>query len=107
MTVTLCRGGRCGGDKHPDFDHEAQLALIEAAAQAHRAAECRTTDCLALCSASNVVIIRDGRERFFLGRTAGDSATKMLAEWLASGGGPLPDQLRRHLIDPVQEFEES
>ncbi|MCB0992555.1 MAG: hypothetical protein KDB16_16365 [Acidimicrobiales bacterium] len=106
LVVTVCRGGRCGGDKHPDFDHPAQIAAVAAAVEARGAGSVRVGDCLAMCSASNVVVVRSGRTTRFLGRMADDRATAALCQWLEGGYPDLPAPLAAHLVDPASEFEE-
>lgn len=106
LKVTVCRGGRCGGRKHPGFDHDSQLADLEAAA-ARVDGICQTTDCLALCSASNVVVVARNRERTFLGRTAQVDRAMAIRDWIAAGATtPLPAAVAAAVIDPKLEFEE-
>ncbi len=102
----VCRGGRCGSAKHPDFDHDRQLASLGTAAELGGGTSSET-ECLALCSASNVVVIRKGADRVFLGRAANLDATNAIASWLADGAPkPLPEPVRALVIDPDEEFEE-
>lgn len=106
LVVTVCRGGRCGGPKHPDFDHAAQITALSAAVEALGTGSVRVGDCLAMCSASNVVVVRKGRITRFLGRMADDHATAALCQWLEGGDIELPEALAAHLVDPASEFEE-
>ena len=93
------------GPKHPGFDHDAQLALLTAAA-ASAGGSVRTTDCLALCSASNVVVVRTGGERIFLGRTANLATSEAVAAWIAAGAPSGDASVGSWVIDPQYEFEE-
>jgi len=106
LSVVVCRGGRCGSAKHPDFDHDAQLASLRTAAELGGGTTSET-ECLALCSASNVVVVRNGEDRVFLGRAANLDATNAIASWLANAApSPLPEPVKALVIDPDREFEE-
>lgn len=87
--VQVCRGCCCGTAKHPDIDHDAQLAAISAVAQT------RTIECVGECANSNVVIVRPAPgELVWFGGITDDALTTELCEWLAAGAAlPLPPNL--------------
>ena len=89
------------------MDHEGQLEALRAAVDDQTGVSLTVTDCLALCSASNVIVVRHGRERQFFGRAASDEATAAFADWIDDGLGPdAPDAVRPWVIDPAREFEQ-
>ena len=58
LTALICRGCCCGtARKHPEIDHEAQLAGLRAAVAA-AGGRLRVTECLGPCERSNVVVLR-------------------------------------------------
>jgi hypothetical protein len=91
--VTVCRGCCCGtAGKHPDVDHAAQLADLEAGIG--DAGRVRVSDCLDSCEHSNVVVVGPSTA----GRRAGARPTWLLGvldrasvadivTWVR-GGGP-------------------
>jgi hypothetical protein len=85
LSVLVCRGCCCGTDKHPDVDHDGQLAQLEAAG-----ARCHVVDCLGPCDRSNVVVVRRDEARWWFGEVF-DAGP--LAAWVAQGAAgepPLP-----------------
>ncbi len=103
--VLVCRGCCCGTDKHPDVDHDRQLALLRAAARAGQV-ELRVTECLGPCGNSNLVALwhADG-SRSWLGEILDAEATGALVAWIATGAGsadrPKPlDRRSLHRLDP-------
>lgn len=107
--VTVCRDCCCGStDKHPDVDHDRQLAALrEAAAGRHRV---RVSECLDVCDWSNVVVInpspaarRAGARVVHLAEVLEDDTTSAVTDWLDAGGpgvAPVPDALSRHVFRP-------
>lgn len=106
-TVLVCRGCCCGTErKHPDVDHAAQLAALEAAVVGVPGGRVRVVDCLDECSRSNVVVVRDRATgtRVWLGEVNEAAVTDALADWLAAWettGGALPAALAAHAFVPA------
>ena len=87
FSVLVCRGCCCGTSrKHPDVDHEAQVAMLSSGAQ-QGGGRFRVVDCLDECSASNVVVVRrrDGHSAIWLGAVLSADDTAAVADWLARG----------------------
>ena len=85
--VLVCRGCCCGSErKHPDVDHDEQVAEISAVART------RVVECVDECLYSNVVIVRPGPgESIWLGRLNSATLTAELCDWLDAGAPqPLP-----------------
>jgi hypothetical protein len=85
--VLICRGCCCGSaDKHPDTDHDEQVAAISSVAHT------RIVDCLDECLYSNVVVVRPSPgESVWLGRLNSSTLTSELCDWLDAGAPqPLP-----------------
>lgn len=86
--VTVCRGCCCGTvRKHPDVDHDAQLAVLRAAVPV------QVADCLNACERSNVVVVqptplarRLGARPVWLGDVLDDATLSAVADWAAAGG---------------------
>ncbi|MEM7093655.1 MAG: hypothetical protein AAF567_11690 [Actinomycetota bacterium] len=75
------------------MDHDGQVArLQEAAAQV--GARFHTVECVGPCERSNVVIVRTGSQRRWLGHL-GDAEVAVLADWVASGDGELSPAVAR------------
>ncbi|MFV2018640.1 hypothetical protein [Micromonospora sp. LOL_023] len=99
--MTVCRGCCCGTvRKHPDIDHDRQLALLRSAVPV------QVADCLNACERSNVVVVqptplarRLGARPVWLGDILDDATLSAVAEW-ATAGGPghraLPGRLGPH-----------
>jgi (2Fe-2S) ferredoxin len=93
VRVLVCRDCCCGTTrKHPDTDHDAQLAAVS------EVAKVRVTRCLGECSQSNVIVARTQRSTWaWFGHLVTPSATKALCDWLAAGAPlPVPDTLAVH-----------
>jgi hypothetical protein len=110
LTVYLCRDCCCGTTrKHPEVDHEAQLASLRAAVAALPGAALRTTRCLDACQHSNLIVLRTidgGRPRtLWLGEILAEADTAALCRWIEDGGPtqPLPPALLRRRVQPRQE----
>jgi hypothetical protein len=102
LSIVVCRDCCCGNlRKHPEFDHDAQLAEIRAAMEGR--GKVRTSTCLDACEHSNVVVIseRHGlkQKNTWLAGILGPELTRLLADWLRAGG-PLPDALARLRFSP-------
>lgn len=105
IAVTVCRGCCCGTEKHPDTDHEGQVAQLERAGL-----RVRVADCLDVCEHSNVVVVHAGSGRgmrpVWLGGVLDEETTGQVAAWVARGGpgvARVPDTLRRQVIErPVR-----
>ncbi|MEV0133106.1 hypothetical protein AB0H83_32170 [Dactylosporangium sp. NPDC050688] len=105
--MTVCRDCCCGStDKHPDVDHDAQLATLRAGVGRHRV---RVSECLSVCERSNVVVVqpspvarRGGARPVYLGDVLDREAVDAVTEWLTAGGpgvAAMPDRLHAHLFD--------
>ncbi|MFI9362731.1 (2Fe-2S) ferredoxin domain-containing protein [Kitasatospora sp. NPDC053057] len=99
-TVVVCRGCCCGSArKHPDTDHDGQLASLRAAAEASGGAlAVRTTDCLDACPQSNVIVVQPstrGRTRggraVWLGWALDDDGIDLVIGWALAGGPGIAD----------------
>ncbi|MEM8707007.1 MAG: (2Fe-2S) ferredoxin domain-containing protein [Actinomycetota bacterium] len=96
-SVLVCRGCCCGSaTKHPEMDHDGQTSRLRAATAAV-GARFNTTDCLGPCERANVVVIRDGQRRRWLG-DLGDADVDALAEWIAA---PDTDELPAAIVPHV------
>lgn len=106
-TLTVCRDCCCGSTgKHPDVDHDAQLATLRAGAGRHRV---RVSECLSVCERSNVVVVqpspaarRGGARPVYLGDVLDREALDAVTGWLTAGGpgvAAMPDRLRTHRFD--------
>ena len=106
--VLLCRDCCCGTAKHPDVDHDAQRAALEALddrdGRHGPRIRVRVVDCLDECQNSNVVVVRDFTARRSAGRRPSDvwlggvldpETTAEVVAWVRDGGD-LPTALRRH-----------
>ena len=91
-TVTVCRDCCCGSTaKHPGVDHEGQLReLRDSLPQPHRV---RVSDCLDVCSQSNVVVVhptpqarRNGARPVWFGLVVDGAVTADITEWVRAGG---------------------
>ncbi|WP_203336569.1 (2Fe-2S) ferredoxin domain-containing protein [Nocardioides limicola] len=111
-SVTVCRGCCCGTvEKHPDFDHEEQLATLRSGVS-----RVVVADCLGSCDRSNVVVVspdpaarRAGARPVWLSRMLTVAATQAVLDWVADGGpgvADLPPALRaRQLVGASAEPE--
>ncbi|MER7760453.1 (2Fe-2S) ferredoxin domain-containing protein [Streptomyces sp. NPDC097619] len=111
-TLVVCRGCCCGNSrKHPDVDHDRQLARLEsAAAESGGTLAVRTSECLGPCEQANVIVVQpsaEGRRRgaraVWIGWAKDDDCTDALLEWAAAGGPgvtPLPPVLDLQRIEP-------
>ena len=86
VRVLICRGCCCGTErKHPETDHEGQVAAISAVART------RVVDCVDECAHSNVVIVRPGDgSSVWLGGINDAALTDALCEWLVDGASQPP-----------------
>jgi hypothetical protein len=102
--VTVCRGCCCGTTAaQPDVDHERHLALLKAVP----GARVRTSQCLAACELSNMVVVNpsaDGRANggrpAWLGGVVTDEEITLIAGWVEAGGpgvAPMPADLSLNL----------
>jgi (2Fe-2S) ferredoxin len=92
-TVTVCRDCCCGSStKHPDTEHNGQLAILRASGVLVRVSEC-----LDVCEHSNVMVVHR-RRRVWLGGIHDPETTKWVGAWAVSGG-PIPDALRPFVIE--------
>ncbi len=108
--LTVCRDCCCGDrGKHPDVDHDAQLAVLRRAVGArHRV---RVSECLKVCERSNVVVVhptvaarRAGVRVVHLGDVLDDTLVAAIAAWLDAGGpgvSPPPAPLAERVFDPA------
>jgi hypothetical protein len=112
LTLLVCRGCCCGtASKHPDVDHDEQLATLRSAA-AHRAsARMRVVRCLGQCHESNVVVVKHrrptGGSATWLGRVLAPEAVGAIAEWVMdrTNQGEVPPSLRRLVFEPTDAQE--
>jgi (2Fe-2S) ferredoxin len=108
LTVTVCRGCCCGTDKHPDVDHEAQLATLRTGLAGN--ARVRVSDCLDACERSNVVVVQPspagraaGGRSAWLGGVLDPEVVAYLADRVGAGGPGVvapPAALRTHIGPP-------
>ena len=86
VRVLICRGCCCGTErKHPDTDHDGQLAAISEVART------RVVDCVNECAFSNVLIVRPGDgSSVWLGGINDVSLTDAVCEWLVGGASQPP-----------------
>ena len=108
--LTVCRDCCCGdAGKHPDVDHDAQLAAIRrAVGERHRV---RVSECLKVCERSNVVVVhptpaarRAGARVVHLGDVLDDDLVEAVVTWLDGGGPgvvPPPVLLCERVFDPA------
>jgi len=108
--LTVCRDCCCGSaDKHPEVDHDAQLAAIRSAAGGRH--HVRVSECLKVCERSNVVVVhptpaarRGGARLVYLGDVLDDALIEAVAAWLDAGGpgaAPLPPALQDRAFNPA------
>ena len=107
--LTVCRDCCCGNtEKHPDIDHDAQLAAIQGAVgERHRV---RVSECLSVCERSNVVVVhptpaarRCGARLVYLGDVLDDDLVQAVAGWLDDGGpgvAAVPATLTERVFKP-------
>lgn len=90
--VRMCRGCCCGTvRKHPDVDHDAIAAELDAATGVHNPVA--RVDCLWACEHSNVVVVNpaaEGRRRgarpAWVTQVNTVERARSLADWIRSGG---------------------
>lgn len=94
--VVVCRGGDCGSRrKHPEVDHQAQLAAIREGVGA--GASVVVSRCLDACDHSNVVVVlpgsagRDFAEPVWVGEVNDQATTAEVIEWVQQGGPGIVD----------------
>lgn len=109
-SVLVCRGCCCGtARKHPDVDHDGQLAAWRHAAAVGGHTRVHVVGCLDACERSNVVVVRDrpGGRRRWLGDVTTPEATVALATWIASGAdvADLPPTLAARAFEPNRRTE--
>ena len=106
VTVTVCRDCCCGtARKHPDVDHDAQLAQIrEGVGQlGNSSGRLVVSQCLLACDRSNVMVVtpapgaRNGGARpVWLFGVLNTEQTQAVVDWVQAGGpgqAALPDAL--------------
>jgi uncharacterized protein DUF6925 len=98
LSVLVCRGCCCGTSaKHPDVDHDEQLAAMRAAAARAGNVKLWVVDCLGPCERSNVFVVRRGPRRWWFGEVLSDTTVDALCAWAEAGAaGDVPSSLRRH-----------
>jgi hypothetical protein len=108
--LTVCRDCCCGSaEKHPEVDHDAQLAAIRhAVGDRHRV---RVSECLSVCERSNVVVVhptpaarRGGARLVHLGDVLDDDLVQAVAGWLDAGGpgvAAVPEALTERVFNPA------
>ena len=108
--LTVCRDCCCGSaEKHPEVDHDAQLAAIrDAVGDRHRV---RVSECLSVCERSNVVVVhpspaarRGGARLVHLGDVLDDGLVQAVAGWLDAGGpgvAAVPETLAERVFNPA------
>ncbi|MEV7611714.1 (2Fe-2S) ferredoxin domain-containing protein [Streptomyces sp. NPDC089799] len=111
-TLVVCRGCCCGTvRKNPGTDHAAQLARLQAAADASDGRlAVRTVDCLGPCAQANVIVVqpttearRRGARAAWFGWVLDDTATDEVIDWALAGGpgtATPPPALDLHRIEP-------
>lgn len=114
--VTVCRGCCCGTfAKHPDVDHDAQLATVRAGVAGCGAV--RVSTCLDSCEHSNVMVVtpspagrRAGGRPVWLGGVLDEQATALVAEWVRAGGPGIadcPEPLGRYVFRPPRRVRQA
>jgi len=97
-TVLVCRGCCCGTERRlPGVEHERHLDRLRA--DADGVAQVRVVDCLGPCERANVVEIRRGTDRTWLGQINTDRQIDSLVTWLRSADTGLPADLAASQID--------
>jgi len=101
--VQVCRGCCCGTEKHPDFDHHAQVTAISATAPT------RVIECVGECANSNVVIVRpQPGELVWFGGITTPALTAELCEWIEDGAPqPMPPNLEDHAFLNATKYARS
>lgn len=97
LSVQACDGCCCGTSrKHPHVDHAGQRERLQAATVA-AGGRFRTVDCVGECSFSNVVIVRRGSRRWWVGQVLEPQVEDELCAWVSAGarGTPPPVVLDR------------
>jgi hypothetical protein len=116
-TVTVCRGCCCGSPtKHPDIDHDAQLAQLRTGVSA-TGAQLRIADCLDACEHSNVVVLTPtsaarghGGRPVWLGEVLDPATIDEVIAWVAAGGPTnttAPTGLDQHLFSPTRQVRKA
>lgn len=92
VRVLLCRDCCCGTlTKHPDVDHDAQEALLRAAA-VERGGKLVRTRCLGVCERSNVVVVKTESHTVWFGDTLTPERTRQIARLVLDGTPELAPQ---------------
>ena len=112
LTVLVCRGCCCGTTrKHPDVDHDGQIASLRETAE-RVGARLQATDCLGPCERSNVVLLRTRAggttSTIWLGGVLTPEQTSALAEWISTRPeetSSLPPELAGLAFQPTAEDE--
>lgn len=97
LSVQACDGCCCGTSrKHPHVDHPGQRERLAAATVAVGGGY-RTVGCVGECSFSNVVVVRRGSRRWWIGHVLDPAVEEALCSWLSGGarGTPPPVVLDR------------
>ncbi len=107
--MTVCRDCCCGSaKKHPAVDHDAQVERLTAAlTPAHRV---RTSQCLDLCTQSNVMVVhpapaarRGGARPVWFGLVLDETVESDLVDWVRAGGpgvAAVPPALALSVVSP-------
>lgn len=91
ISVLVCRGCCCGtAGQSPAVDHDGQLERLRTATETVKGSKLRTVDCLGPCERANVVVVRRGSTRWWLGDVVDDAQVDTLAEWLTDPAGDPP-----------------
>lgn len=94
VSVLVCRGCCCGTErKLPEVDHAGHLDHLRDAIADNPASKLRTVDCLGPCSFANVVVVRRGTQRWWLGAVNEEEQIAHLGDWLRSPSSELPSEL--------------
>lgn len=101
--IVICRGGDCGSkDKHPGFDHRAQLDQFRQSLDGQ--AQIIPARCLDACDHSNVIVhvpADQAQEPTWIGQAVDEESTREILSWIRNGA--LPGTQKPVLVE-INEF---
>lgn len=114
--VTVCRDCCCGTlSKHPDLDHDGQLAAVRAGVAG--CGQVRVSTCLDTCERSNVMVVtpspagrRAGARPVWLSGVLDEDMTRLVTEWVQAGGPGIsdcPELLDLHVFTPPRRVRQA
>lgn len=101
--IFACRGCCCGSPaKHPDTDHQSQLAALRELAESLPGGRLSVLRCLGRCEHSNLVVVSpaSGEGLIWFGAVLEPEVVDELGCWLRSGGDPaaMSSGLAAHVV---------